>query len=88
MTACHQVGDRIAVHAHSCTSPAQHRRAVVRGTVYGVHESRSPRYPDVVAEYYTAILDTGERVQLGPGDWSEAACPNAQPAVSRRARVA
>jgi len=81
MTACHQVGDRIALHMFSCLSPDQHRRAVIRGTIYAVGESRSPAHPGVAAAYYTVVLDTGGRVQLGEGDWSEAACPNADTAM-------
>lgn len=80
MTACHQVGDRVALHMSSCRTPDQHRRAIIRGTIYAVRESRSPKHPEVVATYYTVVLDTGGRAQLGEGDWSEAACPNAVPA--------
>jgi hypothetical protein len=75
----HCEGDRIALHAFSCTSPAQHQRAIIGGTILRVLESTSPRYPDVVAFYYKAVLDTGERVELGPGNWAEDTCPNYQP---------
>jgi hypothetical protein len=75
----HHEGDRIALHAFSCTSPDQHQRAIIGGTIYHVRQSTSPRYPDVLAFYYVAILDTGERVHLGPGNWAEDTCPNYRP---------
>ncbi|HEV8653314.1 MAG TPA: hypothetical protein VG276_28950 [Actinomycetes bacterium] len=91
----HQAGDPIAVHEFSCHDPEQHHRAVRRGHVIEVCESRSPKHPEVVAYYYRARLDSGEVVQLSgdhyggpfgwqPADWSETACPNWRPATIQR----
>jgi hypothetical protein len=95
----HQAGDPVAVHAFSCHTPEQHERAVRRGHVLEVCESRSPKHPGVVAYYYRARLDDGEVVQLSgdhyadlpggrigwrPADWSEAECPNWRPAMIER----
>lgn len=81
----------MAIHDAPClshTTPAQHDRNTIGGTVRQVIESRSPKCPGVVAFAYLAELDRpidtldgpARMVELGPGWWGDD-CPAARPAL-------
>jgi hypothetical protein len=65
----HAKGDRVVLGAALLTSLHSKRMDAGKGTVLAVRESRSEKYPGIVARYYRVETDSGLVVQLAAEDY-------------------